>query len=93
MVTLRVKFVGTGSNSFNDFRLHVVGDAGIAYSQFDDDCGYYIPDGLEGRELFTNATLEGNMCWQVTRGDADSLMMYMDPDFFTSAPRVWFSLQ
>ena len=98
MVKLRVKYLGPSSNRFSGrSRLKSVGDSGIAYTNSDDSCGgfrEYIPDPLPDPELFTNGTVEGNVCWQIASSDAASLMMFLEgPGFWPdSGERVWFTL-
>ena len=93
MVTLRAKYLGPGSTTFDGgFRLRAVGNEGIVYTTFEDSCGV-VPNELPDPELFTNGTIEGTECWQIASSDADSLIMFLDehPLSFTGE-RVWFSL-
>ena len=98
MVRVRVKYLGLGSARFDgEDRLKAVGDGGVAYTNRDDPCGSSlnrIPDPLPDPELFTNGTIEGNVCWKIASFDAASLLMFLEgpgyrPD---SSERVWFTL-
>ncbi len=93
---LRVKYLGPDSNSFSGIgRLRAVGDGGIAYTN--GSCGGFIeriPDPLLYPELFTNGTIEGNVCWHIVSSDAASLLMFVEgPGYWPdSSERVWFTL-
>ena len=54
-------------------------------------------DDLPDPELFTNGTVEGNVCWEVADDDVDSLQMFLDSGLFSGllsdTPRTWFALQ
>ncbi len=96
MVRIRVKYLGPDSTYF-DFRnrLRTLGVGAVAYSTFNAPCTGYtngIPDPLPDNELFTNGTIEGNVCWQIASTDADSLVMFLDPEGWSNENRTWFSL-
>ena len=92
IVTVRSKYLGPDSTQFDrGFRLRAVGNGGVVYTTFSDSCGV-IPNALPDPELFTNGQVEGSECWQIVSGDADSLMMLLEPVFLSDSPRVWFSL-
>ena len=98
MVKLRVKYLGPDSNSFSGRgRLKAVGDGGVAYTNSDNSCAGFserIPDPLPDPELFTNGTIEGNVCWQIVSSDAASLLMFLEgPGYWPdSNERIWFTL-
>ena len=77
-----------------------MGIGGVVYTTFADYCGV-IPDDLPDPELFTNGTVEGNVCWEVADDDVDSLQMFLDSGLFSGlfsgllsdTPRTWFALQ
>lgn len=93
MVTLRAKYLGPDSTTFDgSFRLRALGSRGVVYTTFENSCGT-IPNELPEPELFTNGEVEGAVCWQIASSDADSLMMFLDEHFLSFAgERVWFSL-
>ncbi len=93
MVTLRAKYLGPDSTTFNgSFRLRALGSRGVVYTSFENSCGT-IPNELPEPELFTNGEVEGAVCWQIASSDADSLMMFLDEHLLSFAgERVWFSL-
>ena len=92
IVTVRAKYLGPDSTEFRgSLRLGAVGNGGVVYTTFSDSCGV-IPKELPDPELFTNGEIEGNECWQIASDDADSLMMFLEPEFLSDSPRVWFSL-
>ena len=93
MVTVKAKYVGPGSTRFNgSFRLRALGPSGVVYTTFENRCGV-IPNGLPDPELFRGGQIEGAECWQIVSEDAESLVMILDPDFFSDGERVWFSTQ
>ena len=91
---VRAKYLGPDSTRFDgSFRLKALGDGGVVYSTFGNSCGV-IPDRLPDPELFTNGTIEGNVCWEIASADVDSLLMILEREFLsTEGNRVWFSLQ
>ena len=91
MVRLRIKQVGLDSAMFLYNDIKSVGDGGVVYDTFDPGCGV-IPNELDTfTELFTGGQLEGNECWQVAGGDAESLMMFIDFGLIEPV-RIWFAL-
>ena len=97
IVTIRVQYLGPDSTSFGGgYRLKALGIGGVVYTTFADSCGV-IPDDLPDPELFTNGTVEGNVCWEVADDDVDSLQMFLDSGLFSGllsdTPRTWFALQ
>ncbi len=91
---VRAKYLGPDSTRLDrSIRLKALGDGGVVYSTFGNSCGV-IPDSLPNPELFTNGTIEGNVCWEIASADTDSLLMLFDREFLsTEGNRVWFSLQ
>ena len=93
IATIRVQYLGPGSTSFGgSYRLKALGAGGVVYTKFEVSCGV-IPDDLPDPELFTNGTVEGNVCWEVADDDVDSLQMFLDSRFLSDTPRTWFALQ
>ena len=94
IVTVKAKYLGPDSTQFDgSFRLRALGDSGVVYTTFEDSCGV-IPNELPDPELFTNGTVEGAECWQIATGDADSLVMLLEPALFSfDDARAWFSLK
>ena len=93
IVTIRVQYLGPDSTSFRgSYRLRALGVGGVVYTTFENSCGV-IPDDLPSPELFTNGTVEGNVCWEVADDDVDSLQMFLDSGFLSDSPRTWFALQ
>ena len=90
---VRAKYLGTDSANFNGrLRLGALGDGGVLYTTSGNSCGV-IPDGLPNNELFTNGTIEGNVCWEILSTDAESLLMVFGEAFLHSTDnRFWFDL-
>lgn len=76
---------------FMELQANVVGQLRTSYSTYQNFCGVIPDDPLMVSELFTGGTAEVNFCWKVKSEDAESLYMYIDPDF-DKRSRVWFSL-
>lgn len=75
-----------------DLDFQSVGDSAVGYTTYDPGCGVYPDDQYSAGELFTDGTVEYNVCWQISSLDEDSLVMYVDhPTDFDAEP-VWFSL-
>ena len=53
--------------------LDFVKSGGVVYTRSDNSCGV-IPDRLPNPELFTNGTVEGNVCWEVVSTDAKDVL-------------------
>ena len=93
VVTIRAQYLGPDSTSFDGYyRLRALGVGGVVYTTYENSCGV-IPDDLPSPELFTNGTVEGNVCWEVADDDVDSLQMFLDSGLFSDTPRTWFALQ
>ena len=92
MVKVRVKYLGTGSEEFSRYRLKTLGDGAVVYTRSSNDCATFIPNELPYRELFPNGQVEGNVCWEVASSDADSLVLFVEPDSSWTGTRFWFSL-
>ena len=95
IVTVRAKYLGPDSTKFRgSSRLRALGRGGVVYTTFENSCGV-IPNELPSyTELFTGGQVEGNECWQIASSDADSLMMFVEPEGFSSGgSRAWFSLK
>lgn len=89
LVRVKVKYLGTGSERFSDYRLKALGTSGTTY---DSSCGV-IPFDLPWGELFTGGEIEGSKCWQVASSEVASLVMFLEPDsYYGGGERVWFSL-
>ena len=92
IATVQVKYLGPysgrpgGQSSFR-----TLGEGDSVYTSFENSCGV-IPLELPGSELFTNAEVIGNVCWEVATSDIGSLVMFVDGLISSRSPRVWFSL-
>jgi hypothetical protein len=89
IATLRITYVGEESDEFSTWNLGAVGQSAIGYNAFDDDCGTF-PNELSNREIFPGGTIEGNVCWSIASGDADSLVLY--DTYEDGSNRTYFSL-
>ncbi len=77
MVRIKVRNTSAEAKGFSTvFRMHVVGDSNIAYPSH--GCGV-IPGRFEdGREIFEDGELSGNICFNVPSSDIGSLVLYDD---------------
>jgi hypothetical protein len=67
-----------------------VGPSAVAYD-YEATCGV-VPDELSSfRTLYPGGTIEGNLCWEVTDSDAESLLMLVDESFSFSGGRAVFA--
>jgi hypothetical protein len=95
MVNLGIKYLGTGSASVSFdlvVNLSAVGSAGIAYTPFDlqHDCGVLPPPNeLDYTTVFSGASFDLNLCFQVPTSDAGSLELHFGSD----AASGWFALR
>jgi Ca2+-binding RTX toxin-like protein len=90
IATLTATYSGAGSSRLDgSFRFRAVGASAVSYTTFNDSCGV-IPNDMPDTEVFTGGTISGNICWQVTSGDASTLVMYDDP--LLDAQRIYFAL-
>lgn len=76
VATVRVTYIGETSEEFYGWNLRTVGQSAVSYDQFDNSCGWSVPNELPSNELFTGGTIEGNLCWSIDSADADSLVLY-----------------
>ncbi len=68
--------------SLGEVSFSVVGPSAVAYDAFA-GCGV-LPDGLDMfRDVFPGGSLEGNVCWEVSEDDAESLVLLADEFSFT----------
>ena len=92
LITLRVKYIGTGSAEF-DASAKLLGQSGVGYDRITSGCGY-VPGYLNTLvELFPGGTIEGTMCREVKSTDVESLVMILDPSYPVGEEgRVWMGL-
>jgi len=77
---------------FLGLTFEAVGNGGVAYD-FSAYCGV-IPDPIDDFfDIPTGGTVTGNICWQVTTDDADSLVLMAYPGFSFGDDRAFFSLR
>ena len=95
MVQVRVtRAVPTAPPFLGEIRLRAVGDQGGFYSGITQSCGS-VPGGLSGPEGFSGDTGTGNVCWQISTADADSLVLFDNVSYSPMDPsqRVFFALK
>lgn len=89
LVRIRATYRGQGSSRFDGgFRLRALGDSGVTYTQFENDCGV-TPDSVydQDRETFEGGGFEANICFEVRSGDAAAgLEVYDDEEERPSRP-------
>lgn len=93
MTRVQITYVGQESGTpWIDLNFQAVSQAGIGYTEFDNDCGV-IPDSSNNlSDIFPGGTVEFNVCWAIDTADAESLVMYIEPLFSFGADPLWFSL-
>jgi hypothetical protein len=80
IVQIQATYHGTGSTLFLNSDLKLVGASNHVYTAFGTDsrCGV-IPDDIQDKgEVFTGATVSGNICFQVPTTEVPSLVMFSD---------------
>ena len=77
------------------YRLRLVGQSNVAYSQFENSCGV-LPDELgkfdSYREMFEGGTLSGFACFSVKTSDIGTLVLYDDGPVFGDSKRLFWAL-
>lgn len=93
MVTASVTYTGDESGTpWIDLDFRSVGDSGVGYTTFDNDCGV-VPNGaMNLSDIFPGGSVEFNVCWEVDIADVDSLQMYIEPLFAFDVEPMWFAL-
>jgi hypothetical protein len=94
-VELSITYVGSTSMS-PAFELSTksVGNSSVSYDPINAMCNFVVEATslYMATELFTGGTAEYTVCWDISSGDADSLVMYIEPTSQYNADPVWFSL-
>jgi len=78
---VRLRYTRTGSDPkrfLGGYRMRVLGSNNVAYTTFQNSCGVIPEDLTFGSEVYTNGSLEGNVCWQVSSSEVGSLVMFDD---------------
>jgi hypothetical protein len=93
IVRIEATYIADDSADFWwDVNLKAVDDGGVVYEGMDARCGV-IPDNIRDRgEVFSGASIEGNVCWSVNSELTDSLLIFAEPLFSFTGERVFFSL-
>ena len=96
IVGIIVTNLSAESRSFDaSYRLRLVGQSNVAYSQFENSCGV-LPDDLSKfdsyRELFESGALSGFVCFSVQASDIGTLILYDDGPIFSDNKRLFWAL-
>ena len=80
LITIEAINLGDSAAAFYFSSSWALGDEdGIIYEEFEDGCAF-APDGFTGRgDTPAGETIEGNLCFNVEAGDAESLLLYIRP--------------
>jgi hypothetical protein len=82
LTNFTISYLGPGSTTLSDLiiDLGVVGQSGVEYKSFVNDCGVEpSPSEIDYSTLFSGATIQLNLCWQVASNDASTLeLVYND---------------
>jgi hypothetical protein len=81
MVEVTATYVGNESELLTaGLSFSAVGESSVAYD-YSATC-WVIPDPVDDyAEVFPGGTVRGNLCWEVSASDADSLVLIVDPVF------------
>jgi hypothetical protein len=94
MTRVQITYVGTESGTpWLDLGFKAVGNSAIGYTEFDNDCGVIPESGTLLSDIFPGGTVEYNVCWAIDSGDAESLVMYVEPLFSFDSEPMWFALR
>lgn len=93
LIRVSATFTGSGSASIlGGLGFQAVGKSDVAYNS-GDGCGV-LPDALPSTEVFEGGTIKGNICFAVTEGDVESLLLFSDSYVtFADEDRVYYSLR
>ena len=75
----------------SDLKFNIVGSKNRGYSEYMASCGVIPDSSSQAPELFTEGSVEFNVCWSVPEEEVGSFVMYVEP--WLSNDRVWFALQ
>lgn len=82
MSNLTISYLGPGSTTLTDLitNLGTVGQSNVEFTSFGNDCGVLpSPREIDFNTLFSGATIQLNLCWQVPSSDVPSLeLVYND---------------
>jgi hypothetical protein len=88
LANLTVTYLGAGSSTLTDLvaNLGVVGQGGVEYRSYSNSCGVPPkPREIDYNTLFSEATIQLNLCWQVASADVPTLL-------FVYNEQSWFAL-
>ncbi|MGI8405849.1 MAG: cupredoxin domain-containing protein, partial [Thermomicrobiales bacterium] len=90
-VALTYRGVGSGVPK-NDLRFQAVGELGKGYRD-SFECAAGMEDSVDGIvDVFEDGSAEGDLCWEISTKDENSLEMYVKFGSSPGAQTVWFSL-
>jgi hypothetical protein len=105
LVRLSLTYAGGGKDDVSllrDFGIHAEGAHHASYDMTNDSCGNTVPKpSLESAsQVFSGQTIRGNVCFQIAKNDAHSLMLYTGNTKanellvnLTNLKTVWFALR
>ena len=76
MSNLTISYLGAGSSDLSPIvtELSIVGQSGVGYTSFGNRCGVLpSPEEIDFSSLFSGATIQLNLCWQVPSSDVASV--------------------
>lgn len=93
MVRVSTTYVGDETGlPFIDLDFSAVGANNTSYSHLLNYCGVIPDDPSMISEIFSGGTVEFNICWKIQSTDADSLVMYVAPQFGGDVEPLWFAV-
>jgi hypothetical protein len=87
LVNFTVSYLGAGSSTLTSFviDLQLVGQSSVAYTSFTNSCGVLPkPREIDYSTLFTGATIQLNLCWQVPSSDVGTIALATDEGVWAS---------
>jgi hypothetical protein len=74
--------------------VHAMGDHDASYDTDADSCGAWPKPSLkDAGYLFSGQTERGNVCFEITANDVETLKLYTGDDPWVKLLRVWFALR
>jgi hypothetical protein len=89
MANLTITYLGPGSSDLTPLIiiLGTVGQGGVEYRSFTNSCGVLPPPReIDFTTLFSGATIQLNLCWQVAAADVPTLELFYNE-------QSWFALK
>ncbi|MCY4368856.1 MAG: hypothetical protein OXF41_05400 [bacterium] len=91
LVLIEAKYKGADSDSLLwSMSMSVVGESAVVVS---DQCMAVVPNELDSfTEVFSEGILTGNLCWEISSSDVDSLVLIIEESFSFDGTRAFLDI-